>query len=273
VSAVGDVLDLGRALLGYRDGMVAVLQVYLDESGTHYGSPVVTVAAYVARPGQWEAFTAEWTAAIHPIRVYHATDAANCRGEFADWTPAQVADLAKRALPIIPKHTFFAVAVGINLYDYSEAIKENPHLKSLLGEPYGACLQWTMATMLYMRSEAGGSEPIAFVHEYNDYRTEALEVYGYLTEKWGMPSEGGLMFGSKQQFAPLQAADIFAYEANKRLRDRKQPTRRALDALVPDKGRARIRYFNRENMPTLIETLERAAAANGSVAASSGADG
>lgn len=269
MTAAKDVLDLSRALLGYRRGMVAVLQVYMDESGTHDGSPVVTVAAYVARPEQWEAFTAEWTAAIHPIRTYHATDAASCRGEFAAWTPAQVADLAKRALPIIPQHTFFAVAAGINLLDYKRAIKEKPELKKLLGEPYGACLQWAMATILRMRSEARSSEPIAFVHEYNDYRTEALEVYGYLAEKWGMPSEGGLMFGSKEQFVPLQAADIFSYEANKRLRDRDRPTRRALDALVPDKGRARLCYFNSENMRTLIETLERASAANGLGLASS----
>jgi hypothetical protein len=34
------------------DGVVAVLSVYMDESGTHDGSPVVAVGAYVATPKQ-----------------------------------------------------------------------------------------------------------------------------------------------------------------------------------------------------------------------------
>ena len=118
-----------------------MFEVYIDESGVHAGSRVVTVAAYLARPEQWAAFTEEWLREIAPIKVYHAADAAGCHGEFQGWTQERVAEAAKRALPIIPKHTLGAVAAGIQLEDYEAALKEKPHLRPLLGEPYGACLR------------------------------------------------------------------------------------------------------------------------------------
>jgi hypothetical protein len=140
LSAAHGVLGLNRAILAERDGWGAVFKVYLDESGIHAGSPAITVAAYIVHPKNWEAFTRKWKRAIGLIEVYHAVDAANCRGEFRDWTP------------------------------------------------------------------------------------------------------------------PLQAADILAYEANKRLRDRNRPNRRALDALVPTRGRHCERSVKRR--PAVLDAIE-----------------
>ena len=258
MSAARDVLELSRAILAANDGLVAVFKVYIDESGIHDGSPVVTVAAYLARPKQWAAFTSEWLRAIKPIKVYHAADAANCHGEFEGWTPQQVADLAKRALPIIPKHTANAVAAAIQMDDYNAALKDKPHLKPLLGTPYGACLQWVLTILLRAKAEYGNREQIAFFHEENDYQVEAFEIYRYVRERWNVGDVSSFTFGSKKKYAPLQAADIYAYEANKRLRNPSAPNRRSLDALVPDKSHASLEYFNRENMTELIERLEAA---------------
>ena len=236
MSAARDVLELSRAILAANDGLVAVFKVYIDKSGTHDGSPVVTVAAYLARPKQWAAFTSEWRHAIRPINVYHAADAANCHGEFEGWTPQQVADLAKRALPIIPKHTANAVAAAIQMDDYNAALKGKRRLKALLGTPYGACLQWVLTILLRAKAEYGNREQIAFFHEQNDYKPEAMAVYDYVVERWNIGAVSSFTFGSKQKYIPLQAADIYAYEANKRLRNPSAPNRRALDALVPDKS-------------------------------------
>ena len=268
MSAARDVLELSRAILASRDGLVAVFKVYVDESGVHGSSPVVTVAAYLARPKQWEAFTKEWKRAIRPIQVYHATDAANCRREFDGWKPEQVAELAARALPIIPKHVGMAVAVGIQMDDYKAALKERPELMSLLGEPYGACLQWVLTILLRSKAEHNNREQIAFFHEQNDYKPEAMRVYDYVTKRWNIGAVSSFSFGSKEKYVPLQAADIYAYEANKRLRDPTRPNRRALDALVPDKSRAVLRYFNRENMGELIGRLEDASKMNANELAS-----
>jgi hypothetical protein len=105
------------------------------ESGIHEGSPVVTVAAYLSRPRQWVAFTKEWQRTIRPIKCYHAADAAACHGEFEGWTPAQVADLAKRALPIIPRRTEMGIAIGIQMEHFEEALKGRPILRKQIGTP------------------------------------------------------------------------------------------------------------------------------------------
>lgn len=257
--AAKDVVDLFHCFLGGKDGIVVVFEVYLDESGTHDGSPVITVAAYLARPDQWAAFTQEWVQAISPAQVYHATDAANCRGEFDGWTPDQVAEVAKKALPLIPKHTLSAFAIGIHMDDYRVALKDKPEVRKALGEPYGCCLQWLLSNILRAKAEAGNRERIAFVHEENDYGMEAHTVYQYLRGIWDVEHITSFAFGSKKHVVPLQAADIYAYEANKRLRaGRDKPNRRALDALLPDKSKASLKYLNRDNLPTMIERVERA---------------
>jgi len=51
-------------------------------------------------------------------------------------------------------------------------------------------------------------------------------------------------FGSKERFVPLQAADVLAYEANKRLRRSDTPNRQALDALRPDTGRLDLKVYD-----------------------------
>ena len=58
----------------------------MDESGTHEGSPVVTVGAYIAKPSKWQAWQKEWNRLKKPIRVVHAADCANQGGEFKGWT-------------------------------------------------------------------------------------------------------------------------------------------------------------------------------------------
>jgi Protein of unknown function (DUF3800) len=234
-----------------------MLKVYIDESGIHDGSPVVTVGAYLARPKQWAAFTEEWSRAIKPINVYRAADAASCRGEFKGWSKVEVAALAERVLPIIPKHTELAMAAGINLRDYAAALKGRDHLRRQLGEPYGACLHWVLSRILRMKVASQNREQIAFFHENNDYAGEANATYHFVVERWGKGARTSFKFGPKEKYVPLQAADIYAYECNKRLRDPTAPNRKALEALVPNKNKAGLQYYNRDNMDNLVRSLER----------------
>ena len=46
-----------------------MLKIYMDESGTHDGSPVVTVGAYMARPKEWAGWTTKWNIAKKP-KIY-----------------------------------------------------------------------------------------------------------------------------------------------------------------------------------------------------------
>ena len=96
------VWELSCAVLADQDGWVAVFKVYMDESGTHVGSPAITVGAYFARPTVWRDWTKDWNAAKRPIRVFHAADCQALEEEFKGWTPEARDTLVKRILPVLP---------------------------------------------------------------------------------------------------------------------------------------------------------------------------
>ena len=115
MSSVADVLELSRAVLGGKRGYATVIRIYMDESGTHDNSPIVTVSAYAARPKQWATFTKEWNAKKKPIKVFHATECQNLYGEFKDWTEDKCIELVKKLLPVIAKHIPIGILIGIDL--------------------------------------------------------------------------------------------------------------------------------------------------------------
>ena len=85
MSSAPDVWELSRAVLADQDGVIAVIRSYMDESGIHDNSPVVTVGTYFGRPSQWKLFTKEWNKRKRPIKVFHAADCQNLKGEFEGW--------------------------------------------------------------------------------------------------------------------------------------------------------------------------------------------
>jgi len=76
--------------------MVEPIHAFMDESGVHDGSPVVTVAMYAAQQPDWRAFVRDWKVAKYPIKVVHAVDCANRTGEFTGWDRKQRDALAWR---------------------------------------------------------------------------------------------------------------------------------------------------------------------------------
>ena len=178
--------------------MVAMLEAYMDESGTHDGSPVLTVGAYLAGPEDWRDWTAEWDAAKGAIKIYHATDAAALRGEFERWTKDDVAVLASRLLPIIARAPLGGVVVGIHLFSFEKAMAGRDDLRQIFGTPYMACFQWVVQTILNIQGETKNREPISFIHECNQYQHEALQAFNFVRDREN-PRNAiiGLRFGDK----------------------------------------------------------------------------
>ena len=111
----------------------------MDESGTHAGSPVVTVGLYVGKPRTWQAWTKDWNAKKNPIKVYHAVDAHNRDGEFKGWDRPKRNAFVAKLLPVLARHPIMGVAVGINMDAFRAAIKPHAELREMFGTPYAAC--------------------------------------------------------------------------------------------------------------------------------------
>jgi hypothetical protein len=249
------VYQLSRLALAARNGDVAVLQVYMDESGTHDGSATVTVAGYIGRPEAWRDWTEKWTRALGSIQVYHAVDAQNLNGEFSDWNATQVADLVKKLLPIIAEAQIGGISVAMDLRILDAALNGRDDLRQLFGTPYVACLQWAMQGILNIASDLRNAEPIAFIHENNDFHAQAYECFTWIKNNTSRGTNIiSLTFGGKKDYPPLQAADILAYETNKRVRNVDAPERRPWAAL---KANTFTASYGDANMDHLVETLEK----------------
>jgi hypothetical protein len=232
-----------------------MFKMYVDESGTHAGSPIVTVAGYVARPRVWEKFTRRWNARKGTVKVYHAVDCANSRGEFGGWDSARRNAFVARLLPTIAECGLRGMAVGIDIRAYEAAMDPHPDLRKIMGNPYTSCFQWALQGVVDIIQEKRNTERLDIIHEQNSFRADVETTFRYVEE--GRANRQGPMnlgFGTKESDVPLQAADVLAYEANKRLRDLSKPERRAFTALGPFSSK--IQYFNEENLPWLVERLK-----------------
>jgi Protein of unknown function (DUF3800) len=243
--------------LAHHMGTVAMLKAYMDESGVHDNSPVLTVAAYLGRPRAWEAWAKKWRVAKRPIKVFHAVDAANLSGEFKGWSAGERDGVVKKLLPVIAEADLVGLIVGIQMDEFRKAMAPHPELRALFASPYAACFQWLTQIIMNLQADVGSNERIGFVHETNDYQQEALEGFAWI-KKYGNPqgSTIGLTFADKAKCTPLQAADILAYEGNKRMRDPGRPERRPW-GILRSREALTAAHFGCENMHLLVEGLRK----------------
>jgi hypothetical protein len=205
----------------------------------------------------WREWTKRWNVAKRPIKVFHAADCANFRGESRDWEKLPRDALVIRLLDVMEVGDIPGVMIGLNMDEFRRAMAGRDDLRSLFGTPYIACFQWVTQAIINVANELGSLRRIGFVHECNDYQHEALKAFSWL-KRHANPAARviGLQFVGKEDYIPLQAADMLAYEGNKRLRDPLRPARRPWERLNPD-GRIIAAHYGRENMGELIDRLEK----------------
>lgn len=252
------VYEMSRFALAEADGNVIVIKVAMDESGVHDGSPVLTVAAYVSTPRQWQDWTKRWNVAKRPIKVFHAVDCQNLAGEFRGWEKERRDELVIRLLDVIEVSNLPGIVIGLHMDHFREAMEARDDLKAIFGTPYTAIFHWVVQVIINIANTLGSEERIGFVHECNDYQHEALAAFNGIKRN-GNPGGRrivGLQFADKRDYVPLQAADVLAYEGNKRIRDPSRPERRPWRRLNPD-NRIFAAHFGRENMSELIDRLEK----------------
>lgn len=126
----------------------------------------------------------------------------------------------------------------------------------MFGRPYTACFQWALQFLLMAMERVKANDRLAIVHETNDYEFEALRAFNWIRQNRKLHNgKMTIAFVSKAEYVPLQAADVLAYEGNKRLRDPDKKPRRAWTALDPDGNFLKVLHYGRENMHILIKGL------------------
>ena len=205
---------------------------YLDESGTHSGSDVIAVAGYISTPERWEAFETDWRGVLadHRIDHFHMTDFVARQEQFKGWSEGKRRDCFGRLLAVTNRYAIASIGMSVARKEYDGMFTREADAQ--VGGPYGLAATMNFLGLGRMLRLLGVYGWIAYVFESG--AKGAGQVLQAFTWNEGNPKNKewlrllSLKFENRRQFAPLQAADILAYELAKQL-----PKQLGLNAAKP----------------------------------------
>lgn len=231
---------------------------YIDESGTHEGSPAVVLAGYVSTADRWEAFDHQWKAALskYGIEFFHMADFAQGQEQFRGWSENRRRECLKQLHDIICDNAIGSVGYGLSRAAYDAIVCAKAD--DFMGGPYGLLASLLLIDFSALLRLLGVRTLVAYRFESGaDGIGQVATIFGRNLESPGHSEFHRLMsFGTenKRKFTPLQAADILAYELYEQL-----PRQLGIDPRprrpFPLPSLARVPhywgYVNEHNMRTL----------------------
>jgi hypothetical protein len=99
--------------------ILAVLIAYIDESGTHQGSKLLTIGSCVGLVEEWKSGEVQFKRADKYSGVpFHAVDCAQGGKKFRGMSKEKRYRLYKKIVKVIDDHDIFGVASSASLEDY-----------------------------------------------------------------------------------------------------------------------------------------------------------
>jgi hypothetical protein len=248
---------------------MGIFTLYCDDSGTHKGSDIAVAGYYVATVEQWEHFKRNWEEVNQRehFGIFRMADFVARQKQFA---APESQDEAKRDRTIralisaikIRAQIGFSAAMMKSAFD--EVITEE--IRERFGDNhYALAIRLCVGLVNQWRDKFGYREPIQYVFDrqsegkgdidemfriYVSGKDDALQRYGIYADCWS--------FQDKAQVVQLQAADIWAYENFRYMRDchipedstkLKKPPRHSYTALR--KSPVQVRYHGKRSLEEL----------------------
>lgn len=198
-----------------------ILTAYMDESGTHDGSPVMTMGAALGNVAQWRKFQTRFDRLKrdHKFKVFHAKEVSKRQGEFAGWTEMQSALLFRDLEKLIHESLMFVNAFALTPEVYA-TYKTELHKKVRVDSKYGLAFRVCLIdlisevarrfdhhkkfseTRLHVVCESGHANAGAVLEIFSEIKKELKEGASLL---------GTITFADKNQCDPLAVSDSTAY--------------------------------------------------------------
>jgi Protein of unknown function (DUF3800) len=201
--------------------MASKIVCYLDESGTHGSSPTAVVGGLLLQADGFFWLDVAWQKALeqHGIEPPLHMKEFVPNGEFKDIRHDARRSLFSDLVKIINEHKINSIAATLDSAQYTR------HFSQVFsrGEAsmYGFCFL-LLAVAQGKYAEAGNhKDRIPFVLDSgNEYRRHVVEIHSFLRDN-PLPrrllSVGGLEFDEDQKVRALQAADLVAWSARRRI--------------------------------------------------------
>jgi hypothetical protein len=216
-------------------------EVYVDESGSHDGAPILCVAGYVFEKQAAIDFDSAWQGNLKDAGLdYFRMSACAGGGEpFEDKTMPERIAIETQLIGLTKQTTASGFAVTLNEAEYDAIIPKNDQL----GSAYSYCLRMCLVAVRKWGDRSNFHGDIAYFFE-SGHRSQA-EANAIMNRIFKDPEHraryryAGHAFVDKNKARPLQAADLLAWQWRidvQRKRDRVNVSRKDCVALIrPEK--------------------------------------
>lgn len=212
-----------KSLLHGHTGIIAVINAYLDETGTHDGAAITSMAAYLFDVEQAMIFTERWDEVIakfkpRGIHYFHAKDCIPVprSNPFDVLTDQEAEGLVSSLVALIQQTARIGFVRFVTGEDWNGFCSHSPMAQRFIGSAYTACGFSCVQGIKEILDEQGYSGKVIYYFESgNEHQGELAHFLGrfqahpQLREKYRCEDFG---FYQKTTVAPLQGADLLAWE-------------------------------------------------------------
>lgn len=178
--------------------LIIVITAYMDESGTHGGAPLLTVAACATGGDHWLRFSRAWEKRLEDanVRCFHASQRSQ-RG------------LKRQMIKEVAQQPIFACITSINPGVFGE--NAGALYRKGMGSAYATCAYWN-AVKINQWAEGLGCEDVAYVIEDGQPHVDKVwQVLRMTMKPQAEFSTAAVSIARKRSFIPLQLADFLAH--------------------------------------------------------------
>lgn len=199
--------------------LVAFLECYFDESGSHDGSPVLCVAGYLFDKDQCKALDLKWKEVLDRYQLPYFRMSACAHNKhphpvepFGHLSPQECINVEKEMIQLINQHALLGAAVAVNEQDYNTWFEGN----NPAGSAYSFCCWQVLAGIRsWIMRERFNGEVAYFFEAGHKSQPEANalmhRIFTNQTLRQGY-CYAGHAFVDKQKVRPVQSADILAWQ-------------------------------------------------------------
>lgn len=200
-------------------GMVVVMEAYFDESGTHEGSPVMSIAGYIFEKDQCDRLKDSWAATLtqYQLPYFRMSECANGTGGFAALSMADRVACERSMINHIKTRMTLGFAVSMSQAEFSKMAP--PHFINVFGDAYVACTVLAMASVGYWARKSGYTGDVAYFfesgHSQQSDAEKRMRLIDGLADRRSEFRYISHTFADKRLVLPLQAADLLAWQWRK----------------------------------------------------------
>lgn len=215
----------------------AVLQAYVDDSGSDLQGPVYLLTGYVSDVEAWEKFTRDWDHALREspaIEYFKMREAESLKEQFEGWSRSDADAKVRHLIPLINHYTKHRIECVFWQAHYESAMKwflpkiakqmsplDASRVRKAFSNPYFLAFSLTMTDFAQRLANEQSSEIVDFIFDTQgaigknavEWWREMNEIFPNIYKDKYLPNEP--IHRDEKIFLPLQAADLLAWQTRR----------------------------------------------------------